>query len=325
MAAGCAMSLAAAACAGEGQRPVPLEETRPPVELRAEVDRAVAVPGDVITFTLGADHLPGVSLELPEIADRLSDFRIVNSGDARQEKNGRIVVERWYKLQADLSGSYVIDPAEIAYSLPDGEEKTAKTPKIYIEITSLLARDGEAEDIRDIKPPVTIPYPNRILLPIAAALIVAILAILVGRKLVERLKQRAEARELARRPPHEEALEALDRLVEKGLIEQGRAREFCFEISEIFRRYMHARLNVPATDLTTEEIIPRVEDNGIVEESLKPLVRNFLINTDQVKFAKYQPAREEIDEIIESARTFIKRTTVDPTAESEPAAGGDAQ
>ncbi len=317
--------LVLAACAPNAKPAALSEDTRPAVELRTRIDRATAHPGDIITFSLEADYLPGVSLEVPEIADDLSDFRIVNSGLTQKEEGERIVAERWYKLQADISGSYVIEPIEVAYSLPDGKAEKAKTPKIFIEIESLLAQDGEAEDIRDIKPPVTISYPYRMFLLIAATLIGAILAVLAVKKLVEKLKQRAQAQRLARRPPHEEALEALEMLLKKGLIEKGRAREFCFEISEIFRRYMHARLDIPAIDLTTEEIIPRIEDNGLVDGSLKPLVKDFLVSTDLVKFAKHQPAREEMNGIIENMRAFINKTTIEPTAESEPAAGGDAR
>jgi hypothetical protein len=328
LAALASLALALAACSGGGKSSGPAKLERPPVELRARVDKAVADPGDIITFGLEAAYLPGVTLELPEIADELSDFRIVNSGLERREKGDRLLAERWYKLQADLSGSYVIEPIEVAYNLGDGAPETVKTPKIFIEIASMLdddAKVGEAGDIRDIKPPMTVSRPFGLLLLIAAILIGFALAIVAGRKFIEYYKQRARAQELMRRPPHEEALEALDKLLKKDLIEKGRAREFCFEISEIFRRYMHARTDIPAVDLTTEEIIPRVEDEEIADEALRTVVRDFLTDTDLVKFAKYQPAREEVDKIIEGTRTFINETTVETTVGAGSAAGGETR
>ncbi|UCD58962.1 MAG: hypothetical protein JSV16_07605, partial [Candidatus Hydrogenedentota bacterium] len=124
------------------------------------------------------------------------------------------------------------------------------------------------------------------------------------------------------RPAHEEALESLERLLGKRLIERGREREFCFEISEIFRRYMQARFGIPALDLTTDEILPRVEKNGIVEENLRLVVREFLTGTDLVKFAKYRPTQEEIEEIIDHTRLFIDKTKISSANDLEPVAAG---
>ena len=136
------------------------------------------------------------------------------------------------------------------------------------------------------------------------------------------IKRRQEAKLAASRPPHEVALEALEELMRKKLLERGLAREFCFEISEIFRRYMQARFRIPAIDLTTDEILPRIEGDGIVEEELKPLIRQFLTSTDLVKFAQYRPMRSELDKIIEDARTFVEKTRPMPAAESESIASG---
>ena len=88
---------------------------------------------------------------------------------------------------------------------------------------------------------------------------------------------------------------------------------------------MQARFSFPAIDLTTEEIIPRVESNGIVDDALRPVVREFLINTDLVKFAKHQPLRDEMDTIIEHTRTFINMTVVVAQPAVEDTAGGEAR
>ena len=321
------MLISLAACGGNAEVAASARPEASPAELTARVDRVVVNPGDVITFTLMADHRSDVSLELPEIADIFSGFRIVNSGVSQPIQSGeRVHIERWYKLQADISGSYVIEPIEIAYSLPDGEQELARTPRIFIEVESLLEQDSTVKDIRDIKPPVSVsPSLRAFLLPLGL-LAAAIMALLVGRELFGRLKRRQEARLRASKPAHEEAMEALDALMRKKLLERGLAREFCFEISEIFRRYMQARFRIPAIDLTTEEILPRVEHDGIIEERLKPLVREFLTNTDLVKFAKYRPTREELDKIIENTRAFIDRTTPAPAGELESAmAGGEVR
>ena len=318
--------LATAACSQEQDMPTSSEDNPAAAELRVKVDKAVAYPGDVITFTLETEYQPEIKIELPEISDRFSEFRLIGDGSARpKEKGGRILAERWYKLQADTAGSYIIDPIEATYTMPDGTQEALKTPKIFLEIVSLLEEEGAVNDIRDIKPPVDISNLYRVALVILAVLLAAILVILIGGRVFARWRRRAREQKLAPQPPHEEALEALQRLLGKGFIEKGRPKEFCFEISEILRRYIQARFDFPAIDLTTEEILPRVEDDGIVKDTLKPLVREFLTRTDLVKFAKHWPTRDELDKIIEDTRTFINETALVPTSETESTEGGEIE
>jgi hypothetical protein len=321
-----AVLLALSVCCGRTAPAATPDSELAPVELSAHIDRATANPGDLITLTITADYQPDVTLEIPEIGDTLSDFRIADSGVSQPVQRGnRLVAERWYKLQADTPGSYIIEPVEAPYHLPDGAQETLKTPRLFIEIESLLAKSGEAEDIRDIKPPLAAPAPYRAILLIAALLAGSAVAVLLARKIVSRLKRKALVKATARRPAHEEALEALERLLQQGLIEKGCLREFCFGISELFRRYMQARFDFPALDLTTEEILPRIEGNGLVDGSLRPIARDLLVNTDLVKFAKHRPTRDEVQAIIENTRTFVEHSADARVDRTAPTGGGDAQ
>ncbi|GAB4346242.1 MAG: hypothetical protein Kow0099_27290 [Candidatus Abyssubacteria bacterium] len=316
------VTLLAVACAADNTAGLP-EPERQPAEIRAHIDKGVVTPGDIITFTLTADYRNDVSLELPEIADILSDFRIVNSGVSGPiPQNDRLVAERWYKLQADMAGSYVIESIEVTYTQPDGSKHSIQTPRLFLEVKSLLAKEGQAADIRDIKPPLSVG-PSYRAAAVTLAVIALALAVLLGlRRLLGRFKKQIREHRIAARPAHEEALEALERLLAKRLIERGRAREFCFELSEIFRRYLQARFGIPAVDLTTEEILPIIEKNGIVEDDLKTIVREFLTETDLVKFAKHRASQEQLRRHLEQTRVFIDRTT--PVG-AQAGTGGDAR
>jgi hypothetical protein len=321
--------ITAAACSGGPDAPESIVADRPPATLKAGIDKAVANPGDIITFTLQAEYASDVTLELPDIADKFSEFRIVDSGETAPDTGADIhIAQQWYKLQADTAGSYVIDPLEVAYTLPDGAGDTLRTPKIFLEITTLLSEEAGLNDIRDVKPPVEILHPYRLALIIAAVALIAILAVLIGRRVFARWRRRAAERKLAARPPHEEALKALERLLGKELVEKGQSKRFCFEISEIFRRYIHGRFDIPAVDLTTEEILPRFDEDGVLAESHKPIARGFLTSTDLVKFAKYLPSRDEIDKIVRDTRAFINETAAQDDEEADaalPVEGGAAR
>jgi len=316
-----AISFFAGGCGWKSTQPAP-EVQPPPAEVTAAVDKASANPGDIITLTLSAEHDQDVAVTLPEIADKLSDFRIVNSGGSPPKKKGsRIAESRWYKFQADTAGSYVIQPVEVALQLPGSKQQTVKTPKLFIEITSLLQQEGEAQDIRDIKPPVSVFPSLKTFLPIIAALAGMIAAVLLGMWIFGRYRRKRAAKAVARKPAHEEALESLENLLRRNLVEQGRFQEFCFEISFVLRTYIENRFRIPAVDFTTEEILKRVnERDGVIDGEMKPLLAEFLVDTDLVKFAKHQPSADEMEKIIRDTMTFIHKTAL-VAAEKEPDSG----
>jgi len=309
------LSLKFTAC-GIGDRQLSVDIERGPVEIGAHVDKAVADPGDIITFTLSADCDDEMPIDLPEVSDRLVDFRIVSSGVTGPVRKGeRVLTERWYKLQADVSGSYVIEPVEIALDLPTGERETFKTPKIFIEIQSLLERDEGTQDIRDIKPPVSVYPPVKTILSIAALAAGLVGAVLIGNRLIRNLRQRKTAVHLGRKQPHEIAMQALQELLMKRLVEQGRVQEFYFELSLIFRQYIQDRFLIPAVDFTTEEILHHIDKrDGLLNGELKPLMADFLTGADLVKFAKHEPPAEEVNKAVQQTIEFIGKTA--------PLAGG---
>lgn len=305
------------ACGSDG-KPASLPAP-PPAQITAQVDKAAANPGDVITFTLKAEYDKNAELELPEIADKFSDFRIVGSGGSSPEKNGdRISIKRWYKIQADIAGSYVVEPVEVAYHLPQNETRTLKTPKIFIQIESLLKQDEGAKDIRDIKPPVSVSPGYKTVLPIAAVLAAIVAALILGKWSLERYRLKRVAAALASKPAHEEAIEAVNNLLLQRLIEQGRIQEFYFRISYILRRYLERRFAIPAVDFTREEILTVVDErDGLIDGEVKPALTEFLVETDLVKFAKRLPAQDEIEKLVQRTITFIEKTA--PIAAQEAA------
>ncbi len=313
------VSLMLASGCGTSERRAARSEP-PSVQITAGVDKAAANPGDIVTFTLAADYAPKIQVELPEITDRFSDFRLVNSGVlGPAEKNGRMHVERWYKLQANSPGSYVLEPVEVEYTLADGTKQAVKTPRIFLEVESLLEQHKDETDIRDIKPPLPVNRSYRFLIPVLIGAVALILLFLVGKWLTKRYHRKQEMA-LMRKPPHEEALEALERLLMRQLIEQGRAREFCFEISGILRRYIEARFAVPAIDLTSEEVLVQVDERkGLIEPETRPILVEFLTETDLVKFAKYRPTTVEVEKIIQATTDFVGKTTpLSNGADSQP-------
>ena len=61
-------------------------------------------------------------------------------------------------------------------------------------------------------------------------------------------------------PPHELAYAELKQLSESRLLEKGKVKLFYSKISEIIRRYTEERFQIDAMELTTTDLLIRLED-----------------------------------------------------------------
>ena len=85
-------------------------------------------------------------------------------------------------------------------------------------------------------------------------------------------------------------------------------RRYYFALSEIVRAYVEGRWGWNATDLTTEEIFDALETRRSIAAEHQEKLRHFLLATDRVKFAAYEPSAEEIRDSYEEALSFVEST-----------------
>ena len=259
-------------------------------------------------------------VEIPEAGADIAGFRIVDVGQTEPvEKSGRLVRERWYELRADLVGSYILPPVEVAFRAvpPTGEEpgpwQTISTSELFVEVESVLPSDGEATDIRGLKPlrEVRPGLDWRLLVAIlVAGLALAGLAVWL-------VKRRAGRGDTAPPiPAHELAFAALGRLRQTDFENPRAVRRFYFQISEVLRAYVEGRFELNATDLTTEEIVTGLASLQEMAADQNRVLKEFLVATDQVKFAHREPTKTDIEETYEQALGFVEATR--PMAEPLP-------
>ena len=283
------------------------KKTMPPVEVKAQVDRATATTGDLIRYTLSANSDPQIEVEIPEMGSQIAGLRIVDMGkEGPIERDGRKIIEKWYQLKADLVGSYIIPGAVFSYKDENKDKKELKTAQIFIEVKSVIEDKETAKDIKDIKPLAVIErsYGPLITLSIAGLLLLALIIVGIYFYRTKYLKAKTPLLRLA----HELALEELDHLQKEGLIVKGIYKEHYFKLSEIFRRYLERRFHFQAVEKTTEEILPEILNLKGFNEEIKSGARKFLFNTDLVKFAKYIPDTKEVDREYQETVDFINET-----------------
>jgi hypothetical protein len=303
----------------------PLESSGAPAEIRASVDRAQATTGDIITYTVDVDHAATIVVDVQEPGASIAGLRILDVGrDAPVNMGTRVREKRWYKLRADLVGSYVLPPVQAMFRNPKNPAEPAQTlqsSEIFIEVKSVLPTDGEVGDIQDIEPLEVVHKQLR--WGWIAATAAALVAILVGLFWWWR-KNKQTLGATPALPPHEQAFRALNALRKTDFANLEAVRAYYFAISEVIRIYVEGRFEFNATDLTTEEIFARLADISMLQAAQRQSLRNFLSETDTVKYAARVPDNAHIAHTYEQALSFVEATQPaksppDATATATPA------
>ena len=296
------------------------------ISIQSTVSKSKITLGDTITYTVTVTREPDVKVKLPQLAENLGQFEIRDYKVFNPvKKNGKIIDRVQYKISTFDVGDFKIPPIAVAYSIPpDTTEHLLKSEAIKITVES-LAPSAEG-DIKDIKPPVELPFDWKPVIRYGLAGFFLLLLLAIGiyfwmrrRKGKPLLPQKTEPR----RPPHEIALEALERLRESNLLEKQGAKAYYSEISEIIRRYIEGRFGIEAMDLTSTELLAELE-KVLLEDALMKTMTEMTDLSDLVKFAKYQPTDEENARILEMAFEFVRETLVVPEI-SEPEANEPAE
>ncbi len=161
-----------------------------------------------------------------------------------------------------------------------------------------------AEDIRDIRGPISIPSPWRWLWLVAG--VTAVLGLLYSAWRWYRLFAAAKAKQ-----PYEVALERLEKA--RALMKPEQAREYSFAVSEITRDYIECRFGEHAARRTTDEFLhDLVTQSESPLAAHQPLLEDFLRHCDLAKFARWQLDLPQMESMHESARTFITWTRPQP-------------
>lgn len=282
------------------------------VSLEAKVDKNKITIGDLIKFSIVIARDENVNVQMPELGVSLGAFEIRDYVDPKDQKiDGQIIQKREYSISTYDIGEYEIPPVKAFYLVgPDSTLHELSTEKIKITVESV--KPSEAGDIREIKNPLEILRDWWQIIRLAlAGLVILLILILVciyyrrrkeGKSLIPR-------REKPKRPPHEIALEELNKLIAQNLIEQGEVKTFYILISEIIRRYIGERYYIIAIEMTTSQLLDAMKDADIEQETIGS-VEDFLVRCDMVKFAKYIPVADEHDVVIQSAFDIIEKTKI---------------
>jgi len=164
------------------------------------------------------------------------------------------------------------------------------------------------EDIKDIKGPIYFPADYFLLTVILAVITVVILVFMIRFFLKRKKGKGSEAFSEPLKPAHQIAYEALEALKAKNLPQLEKVKQYYSELSDIARHYLENRFTVRAPEMTTEEFLYSLRESNDLTGAHKNLLKQFLNHCDLVKFAKYGPTQDEIEDSFASAKNLVDET-----------------
>lgn len=266
---------------------------------RTEPDTALL--GQPVELTVTLTDLPrGAEIIYPQLPDSgivtaLSPPRPLEREGLSRTVRYRVVGWALGDLQVTLDDIIVVTPAA---------ELRVPGPTTVIHVRSTLP-EGADPDTLAWRPASGVVGPNWSLGEKAAAVLLA-LAILAA--VVAYARRRAAPTPVPvppARPPHQRALEALERLEASGLLAAGEFKAFYSEIAEVLRRFLVETDARWGLDLTTMELLPTVANGGVGGKRLAWL-GGILSAADMVKFARKDTTRQRAARLLDSARLWIR-------------------
>ena len=158
-----------------------------------------------------------------------------------------------------------------------------------------------ANDIRDIRPPVEIPSGWEWLWWTLAALALLAVAIALWKWVQQRQAQ------IQATPPVPAHIRARRKL-EAALALIGRPKPFVIAVSDTLRGYLEEQFNFRAPERTTEEFLHELQATRLLTPAQKNNLGDFLTRCDLVKFAKYEPGEPELRDLHSSAWRLVEET-----------------
>jgi len=160
-------------------------------------------------------------------------------------------------------------------------------------------------DIHEIKPPMMIFNGWDVAAMVIGALVPFILLGLLIWWLVRRSRKVVV-------PPIPPAHARARQKLREALALIGQPKPFCVLVSDTIRWYLEERFNFRAPERTTEEFLRELAATDRLSSDQKAGLGRFLESCDLVKFAKYEPGRNELTELHGAALRLIDET--EPTA-----------
>jgi hypothetical protein len=286
------------------------------VQVTAKVDSNHVRIGDWFRLTVDVQHPKDVPVTFPALPDTFEGFEIVKREQPVTKQNDQLAMESLtFTMTSFDSGTHFIPSIPIQFTRKgDTTKYFAKTSPIPITVGGIAV--DTTQDIRDVKPPMSVPITFADVLPYLLVAVGIAGAFWLVRYIVrKRKKGEPLIPEAPPRPADEMALEALHALESEKLWQREKVKEYHSQLTDIVRTYIERRFKILAMESTSDEILSGFTD-GMIEKNLKEDLKTVLFRADLVKFAKAKPIAQENEESLTLSYKFVQTTSQPIPAQS---------
>jgi hypothetical protein len=277
------------------------------------LDTNAILVGDQINLHLSVAGPKGIEIQWPKLNDTIiSEIEILEKSKidtSYSADKSKITLHQILRITSFDSGYYAIPPFRFNYKKP-GDQLVQYTESQAVLLSVHTIPVDTAQEIRDIKKPISAPFTFREALPWIITLLLLAGAVYF---VVYYLKKRKRAEPVFRSqvkiklPAHQIAFDALENLRNKKLWQSGQIKEYHTELTDIIRDYIFSKFSIHAPELTSDEILNALNFTATDQEARQKLGQAFVV-ADLVKFAKMQPLPMEHDASLNNAIEFVKAT-----------------
>lgn len=271
----------------------------------ARMDAAQIMVGDQARLFIQVQHDPSVSrLEWATIPDTFNSLEVVERGKIDTVKQGNIVSYRQRLIITGFdSGMFKVPSFSFAIIPNSGTPYTAATDSF-----NLLVQTVAVDTTKGFKGIKNIVYVRASWMDyiwyIVGGAVLLVAAIILTIYFVRKKKVPKPVPEGPVETLQEKALRELSALEAKQLWQKRQVKEYYVELTDIVRAYIEQRFKTQAMELTTDELLSKVQTTKEMMPHYDSLSM-ILQTADLAKFAKAQPLPEEHVEAMEKAKQFI--------------------
>lgn len=275
----------------------------------ASTDTSDYLIGDYIKYSLIITMDNDVHIINPFFRDTLKNVDVISiDGPNVEESETQKTVKYLTILSLFDSAAVTIPPIRVEYRVKnDTTLKFIESNPVSFNVHRLNV--SIEEEIKDIKPPVRL-FDYYFLIYVFIGLIVLSLLVyyFIWRKYFKGKKEIKVVTKEEKIPAYQLALEQLEQLEKEQLWQSGHIKEYHSRITEIIREYFEKQFGLPALERTTTEslLLLRKHRQGF---KISDITEQFLNNADLVKFAKYIPMETINLEMMNQAKSIVKKTT----------------
>ena len=274
--------------------------------VHARIDATQIVVGDQMRVFLEARNNPSTGrLQWPVIPDTVNDLEIVEKGKIDTVSQGGFVTYRQRLLITGFdSGVFKIPPFVFPVIPRNGNPYTVQTDSFNILVQTVAV--DTTKGFKGIKNIIYVKSTWRdYIWYFIGGLVLVILTVFIVLYFIKNKKSAPPKPKGPVESLQDRTLRLLSELDARQLWQKNQVKEYYIQLTDIIRNYIEERFRTPAMELTTDELLYKVQ----LHRELQPyhnLLSMILHTADLAKFAKAQPLPQEHTDAMEKAREFIQ-------------------